>query len=282
MCRDKPGNLLRTQFLHVFRSQIEILGIPLDQQVLILGGSPDDEDVLRCAGFVRILNSNLANDIGRISGDRPDAGKSFSRIDAEQMELPDESFDVVFAHEVLHHCRSPHRALCEMLRVSRRYVLFLEPNDSMVMSLLVKMRLSFPYELLAVIDHEYGSGGVRNSQIPNFIFRWNKTEVSKTVSSCIPERTFSVHAYPYWDFSVPERELAIRRGTYIENILSVLGARRFLSALQFARVVLNRMPVLRRQGNKFFCCVEKGRTLNPWLARQGAEIVFNRQFGCSR
>lgn len=281
MKRDHPSNVYRAEFLRVLRLQIEALSVPVDQQVLILGGSSDDEDVLRRVGFTRIVNSNLASDLGRITNGRIE-GASHATVDAEQMDLPDESFDLVFAHAVLHHCRSPHRALCEMIRVSRRYVIFLEPNDSLAMSMLVKLRLSFPYELFAVIDHEYRSGGVRNSLIPNFIYRWNQSEVCKTVSACIPERTFSVHAYPYWDFSVPENELVTRKGTRIESITSLLGVRNFISALQLARVALNWMPFLRRQGNKFFCCVEKGSALKPWLTREGDEVVFNREFARTR
>lgn len=268
----------RDQFLHVLRSHIETLRIPLDQQVLIVGGSSDDEDALRRAGFTRMVNSNLPSDIGRMERRESGSNGAHCKLDAEQMDLPDECFDLVFAHAVLHHCRSPHRALCEMLRVSRRFVVFLEPNDSLGMSLLVKLKFSFPYELPAVIDHGYRSGGVRDSQIPNFIYRWNRDEVCKTASSYLAERVLSFHTYPYWDFSVTEEELALRKETRIGIITSIIGAGNFISALQFVRGVLNRVPILRRQGNKFFCCVEKTGSLKPWLAHEDEQIVFNRAF----
>lgn len=274
---DEPQS--RDQFIRVLRAQVEALSIPRDQKLLIVGGSVEDEDALREAGFTKIVNSNLSSDISRMT--RGDSACSIPNraLDAEQMDLPDECFDLVFAHAVLHHCRSPHRALCEMLRVSRRYVIFLEPNDSLAMSLLVRLKFSFPYELPAVIDHDYRSGGVRDSHIPNFIYRWNQSEVSKTVSSYLPERTFSVRAYPYWDFSVSEDALARRKETRIGSITAVVGDGNFISALQIARAALNRIPMLRVQGNKFFCCVEKGIALRPWLTRKGTEIVFNREFG---
>lgn len=49
---------------------------------------------------------------------------------ASALELPfgSESFDLVYCWELLHHVEEPHRALAEMARVSRRYVVFLEPN----------------------------------------------------------------------------------------------------------------------------------------------------------
>lgn len=268
----------RTQFLRVLASAVEASGMSLDQRVLIVGGSAEDEHTLRQAGFKHIVNSNLPTDMGRMSGSES-AREQHLALDAEQIELPADSFDLVFASEVLHHCVSPHRALCEMLRVSRRYVLFLEPNDSLAMNVLVRMRFSFPYELPAVIDHDYQSGGLRDSHIPNFIYRWNRHEVFKTVSSCIPERIFSVHANPYWDFSVNKEDLDLRKATRIGSITSVMGAGNFILLLRFAQLFLNWIPPLRGQGNKFFCCIEKTPDLKPWMAQDGEQIVFNRQYG---
>src|SRR5215468_7303940 len=117
----------------------------------------------------------------------------------------------------------------------------MEPNDSLTMRLLVQMRLSFPYELPAVVDHDGKSGGVRNSAVPNFIYRWNKNELAKTVSSFLAEYTFSVRAYAYWDFNLDERELALRKQTKLSTITSAIGAKNFLTILKFSQRFLNRV-----------------------------------------
>lgn len=269
----------RTQFLRALVSAIEASRMSLDQHVLIVGGSAEDEQTLRQAGFKHIVNSNLPTDMDRLTAGEYAPETQHLALDAEQIELPDDSFDLVFASEVLHHCRSPHHALCEMLRVSRRYVLFMEPNDSLAMAALVRMRFSFPYELPAVVAHDYRSGGLRDSHIPNFIYRWNWHEAFKTVSACIPERIFSVHAYPYWDFGLTKKDLDLRKETRLGSITSVIGAGNFISLLQVAQFFLNWIRPLRSQGNKFLCCIEKSPDLKPWMARDGEEIVFNRQFG---
>src|SRR5260370_450162 len=90
-------------------------------------------------------------------------------LDAENIALPDNSYPVVFAHAVLHHCRSPHKAIGEMVRVARQHVFFLEPNDSWAVRMLVRLGYSFPYELAAVAAHEYLHGGMRDGPIPNYI-----------------------------------------------------------------------------------------------------------------
>jgi len=71
----------------------------------------------------------------------------------------------------------------------------------------------------------------------------------------------------------------LRKATRISSITSVMGAGNFISLLKFAQLFLNWIPILRSQGNKFFCCIEKSPGLKPWMAREGEEIVFNRTFG---
>ncbi len=57
-------------------------------------------------------------------------------IDAENLDLPDGSYDLVYLWEVLHHLGNPARALTEMARVSRRYVVIFEPNRANIMQFL--------------------------------------------------------------------------------------------------------------------------------------------------
>lgn len=54
-------------------------------------------------------------------------------IDAENLDLPDDSYDLVYMWEVLHHLKDPAKAVQEMGRVSRRYVVLFEPNRANVM-----------------------------------------------------------------------------------------------------------------------------------------------------
>jgi SAM-dependent methyltransferase len=49
-------------------------------------------------------------------------------MDVNDMKFPDGSFDVVFCHAMLHHVEDMDRVVREMGRVSRRYVVILEPN----------------------------------------------------------------------------------------------------------------------------------------------------------
>ena len=266
----------RSQFRRVFQQCMDKTGINAGDRILVVGGTQDDANFLRSCGFSRITLSNMsgAPDVGDGLNDLPVVA-----VDAEDIRLPDNSYDIVFFHEVIHHCRSPHRALCEMLRVSSRYVLMMEPNDSAFMRWLCRMRFSFPYEIFAVVNNDYVCGGVRNSQIPNFILRWNAWGVHQLTSSFLPEYTLHVHADPYWDFNASEENLASRKQTRIGLVTRMIGATNFLRALRALQRVLNFVPVLRRQGNKFLCCIEKSTDLKPWLVLDSdGGVIFNRNF----
>jgi len=273
----------RSQFTRVLKECIRCCQIDVSGRVLIVGGSAIDVSVLRAVGFRQLTLSNI--DSVRLSADDIPGGEDLSvevtSADVENLHFGDDSYDVVIAHEVLHHCRSPHAGLLDMLRVSRGHVIVMEPHDSLFMKILGRMRLAtFPYELAAVIDHNYQSGGVRDSCIPNFVYRWNRNEVFKTASSFTPDRAFELYAHPYWDLNLDARALSFRKQTRLHIFTSVLGTTGFLRSLRVLQKILNFTPILRRQGNKFFCCIEKRGELRPWLVHDNVQgIVFNRRFG---
>jgi SAM-dependent methyltransferase len=133
----------RNRFEQVLNNCVHCMGIDLLSDVLVVGGSAEDGRTLHRIGFTRVTLSNLLDPRPSEQADLDDAGMCAVRMDAEAMELADNSYDLVLAHEVLHHCRSPHKALLEMLRVSRRHVILLEPNNSLAMQLLLRLRFPF-------------------------------------------------------------------------------------------------------------------------------------------
>lgn len=53
---------------------------------------------------------------------------NYLKINAENIELQDESFDFVVTKETLHHLPRPYLAIYEMLRVARQGIVFVEPK----------------------------------------------------------------------------------------------------------------------------------------------------------
>ena len=248
-----------SRLLGVLRHQFAVCGADRHDEVLVVGGGPEDLDMLSACGFERIVMSNIS-----------DASLA---LDAEHLTLPDDRYDIVFAHAVLHHCRSPHTAVGEMVRVARRCAVFVEPNDSLALRTLGRLGYSFPYELAAVAYHERARGGMRDGPTPNYIYRWTGREVEKTVASYQPQRVFDVHPYPYWDFYVNEIDLLNRNESGVGALARRFGAHRLIALLHLAQGILNVVPAVRAQGNKFCCTVAK-QGLQPWIEERDGQYYL--------
>jgi ubiquinone/menaquinone biosynthesis C-methylase UbiE len=126
-----------------------------DRILVVCGGSLDREKLL-AAGFSDVTISNL---------DTQQQGNltpyQWSLQDAENLSFPDDAFDFAIVHMGLHHCFSPHRALLEMLRVSRRGALVFENRDSFLLNVAKTLGYTVDYELEAVTANQFVAGGGR-------------------------------------------------------------------------------------------------------------------------
>jgi ubiquinone/menaquinone biosynthesis C-methylase UbiE len=166
-------------------------GIPRDQSVLVVCGGEFDRNTLLEEGFASVTISNLDE---RMRGNEF-APYAWSFQDAEGLTYPDGSFDYCVVHAGLHHCASPHRALLEMYRVARRGVLAFEARDSLLMRAAVRANKVPLYEACAVRSHGFRYGGVRNTCVPNYIYRWTESEVEKTIASYAPHAPHRIRYY---------------------------------------------------------------------------------------
>lgn len=273
----------RSRFEETLRKCAAAVGIDVKQSVLIVGGSFRDAHSLYRIGFRRMTLSNVEPlvDVDDKTDPMPDADITLLYADLEKLPVADASYDLVLAHEVLHHCRSPHAALVEMLRVSRRDIVLMEPNDSLAMRWLIRLRFSASYELPAVIYNDYKKGGVNNTDIPNFIYRWDPRTIYQTVAACLPEREFGLYLRRYWEFNITAEELERRRETRISVITKVAGPRHFIALLHGFQAVANSFPWIAGQGNKFFACITKQHALKPWIVERDGAFRFNRGYGKS-
>jgi SAM-dependent methyltransferase len=146
-----------------------------DMSVVVVGGGELDRLVLADNGFGDVTLSNLDPAQGHVE-------------DAEALSYPDGTFDFGIVSAALHHCRSPHKALLELYRVSGVGVLALEARDSALMRLAVRLKIAEEFELTVVAMQDFSSGGVRNSAVPNYVYRWTEREVEKTIRAAAPER----------------------------------------------------------------------------------------------
>jgi ubiquinone/menaquinone biosynthesis C-methylase UbiE len=76
---------------------------------------------------------------------------------AERLSFADDAFDVVLCKESYHHCPRPGLALYEMLRVSRRAVVLIEPIDENPPKLLTLIKIAVKRLTGRSVDWRYNS-----------------------------------------------------------------------------------------------------------------------------
>lgn len=235
-----------------------------DDEVLVVCAGERDCEVFRRLEFQRVTISNLDT---RMRGDEYSPYR-WSRQDVENLTLPDGSYDWVVVHSGLHHCYSPHRGLLEMYRVARRGVLVFEPRDSLLVRLGVRLSFGQEYEVAAVVGNDLKFGGVGNTAIPNYVYRWTEREVEKTVRSAVPLGVPKVHYF--YALRVPAARLEGMRNRAAAAALKLL--------LPLLRVFTALFP---GQCNNFAFAVEKlqlPRDLHPWLQWENGTPALNQKW----
>lgn len=228
---------------------------------LVLAGGLVDRAALLDAGFGEVTISNL-DERPNLDDYRP---YSWAYLDAEDIDAPDRSFDQVIVHAGLHHCRSPHRGLTEMYRVARRSIVVFEARDSLTMRAAARVGLGIDYEVEAVVANDGRYGGLRDSGVPNHVYRWTEREVHKTLASCDP--TGPVRLRHFHGLRLPDERLAMSRSRAKRLAGRVLGAA--------AEVVVRLAP---RQGNEYAFWAGRPTDTWPWLVRHGDDVAFDHDW----
>ena len=214
--------------------------------VLAVCAGRRERDLLAERGFSRVVISNLAAE-----GDM--APFEWSSQDAQALDFDDGSFDFALVVAGLHHCSSPHRALVEMYRVARKGIVAVEARDSLVTRSAVRLGLASDYELSAVAAHGHRAGGVDDTSVPNFIYRWTEAEFRKVIRSADPTGCPSFRFF--YALDVPGR---IPLASLAEPVLGAL-------ARPFPRLA-----------NTIAMTALRPQRLWPWLTREDGTVVFDR------
>ena len=155
---------------------------PATDRILVVAGGERDRRALQSLGFRNVTISNLDT---RMAGTEY-APYDWSYQDAEDLRFPDGSFDFCVVHNGLHHCASPHHAVVEMLRVARTGVVLFEPYDNVLTRIGVWLGFGQDFEHAAVFCNACEYGGLRNSAVANYVYRFTRRELYKTVKCGVP------------------------------------------------------------------------------------------------
>ena len=223
-----------------------------------------DQQVLARAGFRDVVISNL--DV-RMKGDEF-APFQWSYQDAERLGFADNEFALVVAHSGLHHCRSPHRALLEMYRVASKGVLVFEPRDGLLVQYGVRLGLGQEYEVAAVVANGGAYGGVENSAVPNYVYRWTARDVEKTIQSYAPHAR---HTYRYfYALRAPRAATGMRRGSWRLPLTRTLD----FALSRLARI----FPAFANNIGFFIGKPALPRDLQPWVRQEDGALRLDEKY----
>lgn len=236
-----------------------------NDHILIVAAGILDRDSFVKNAFNDVLITNIEKDRG-VQDYEP---YRWEYQDVENLTFGNNEFDWVFIHAGLHHCSSPHRGLCEMLRVAKKGIGVLESRDSLLNKLAEKSGFVPLYELEPCVLSSGESGGLRNTNIPNFVYRWTEREVRKTVNSYIPQYVHKF--YFFYGLRIPNQRLAMSESV-IKRFVGYSAV--FLSPLFKA--------LFPKQGNDFAFIISKTGKLQPWLKLNDNNLTFNTDYIAGR
>ena len=242
--------------------------VKLDDKVLVVCGGTTDKEALQAAGFTNVTISNLDE---RLKGDEF-SPYAWSFQDAEHLTFENGAFDFVIVHNGLHHCFSPHKALVELLRVARKGVFAVEPRDGLLQRFFVRVGFGQNYEVDSVVKNDMRFGGVANTRIPNFIYRWSEHDVSKTAHCALPWGKPLIRFFYAMRYN--RRRYREMRNPFFRIVASTIGP--LLSLLQ---------KVFPTIGNRFGFFIAKpldDSELHPWIRRDGAGFDLRDEWAKER
>lgn len=150
-----------------------------ESSILIMCAGEAHEGTILCdEGYTNITISDISP-MGVESALKRDPRLKGVVLNAQDADVPNDSYDFVFIQHGLHHLPSPVAGLTEMLRIARFGAAFIEPHDSLVGNLIGR-------------DWEWHDDAV------NYVFRWDKKLVQDVCNSYLGPDSFTNKSFSFW------------------------------------------------------------------------------------
>jgi ubiquinone/menaquinone biosynthesis C-methylase UbiE len=161
----------------------------LDWNVLIVCGGVGGEGLFFIKnGFKDVTVSDISENSLRICQIFDPSIKTL-KLNGENLDLPDNSYDLVVVQDGLHHLPRPATGFTEMLRVAKKAIIVIEPYDSLIGN-------------LVGTEWENTGGAI------NYVYRWNRSMVNQTVKSFLLKNYKKITVLRFWDHSLAVNKLS--------------------------------------------------------------------------
>ena len=158
--------------------------------LIVCGGVGGEGTFFANKGFHSVTNSDFSENALRLCN-RFDPRLRTLQLNAEHLDLPDNSYDLVVVQDGLHHLSRPVLGYTEMLRVSRKATVVIEPHTG-------------------IVAKSIGTEWERHDQAVNYVFRWNRAIFEQCAKSYLLEVPCHIKAIRLWDHNTTIAGLARR------------------------------------------------------------------------
>jgi len=171
--------------------------LPKESSILVIGASIKEAEVFSNNNFKNItLGYFDENDKNKFLKIGYKENINLFKIDIRQVNFDDNYFDYTFTHATIHHVDLPHLAVSELYRVAKKGALIIESNDSIVMRLASYFNFTENFEISSVKNN---TGGLLNTGVPNYVYRWTEREITKLIKSYKPQYKHNIYFNYYYD-----------------------------------------------------------------------------------
>lgn len=150
--------------------------------LVICGGVGGEGTLLANLGFRETTVSDFSESALKICSAR-DPRLQTRVINAEKVDAPDNSFDVVLVQDGLHHLPRPVSGYTEMLRVARKAAIVIEPHTGLIANMI-------------------GTEWEQHGDCINYVFRWNKQLLTQVTRSVLLKSRYDARVIRTWDHNV--------------------------------------------------------------------------------
>ncbi len=124
--------------------------------------------------------------------------EAYAAQNAENLSYPDNEFDYVLCKESYHHFPRPYAAMYEMIRVAKKGIVIIEPQDPVLqmplLLLLQNILLSFPKLLRRIWKNRFS-----HEPVGNFVYKISRREMEKFAAGLhlpmVAFKTINPHFY---------------------------------------------------------------------------------------
>ena len=153
---------------------------------LLISGSVHEIQILRDLGYKNFsITYHNEEEIKNLQKFGFEINKNLFQADVRNLGFKNQTFEYIVTNATLHHVDLPHKAITEMYRVAKKGVLIIESNDSLMMKIACKFKFAEEFEVSS-INLKNNSGGLLDTAVPNYVYRWTEREVIKTLKSYDP------------------------------------------------------------------------------------------------